>query len=222
MKDTNNTSSISLSNDNKNKNQIIFICKKDNEYIINEIAKWKICINQLENKLKESKSLKIEKFLKILNEIGNIIKIQEENIKRIDNDEKKKQELKNENKSFSLGEYLLQLQTELGLPSNNPLAYGQDSHLDFKTLHKKITNLLNEISGEINHSIETIIHKNNNIISNKKNNSINNTEINSINNNNYKNYNNTINNYIVNNLSNNISTSSSSNSLIKKNLKIKI
>ena len=216
LKDTNNTSSISLSNDNKNKNQIIFICKKDNEYIINEIAKWKICINQLENKLKESKSLKIEKFLKILNEIGNIIKIQEENIKRIDNDEKKKQELKNENKSFSLGEYLLQLQTELGLPSNNPLAYGQDSHLDFKTLHKKITNLLNEISGEINHSIETIIHKNNNIISNKKNNSINNTEINSINNNNYKNYNNTINNYIVNNLSNNISTSSSSNSLIKK------
>ena len=73
LKDTNNTSSLSLNNDNKNKNQLIFICKKDNEYIINEILKWKICIKQLENKLKESKSQKIEKFLKILNEVGNII-----------------------------------------------------------------------------------------------------------------------------------------------------
>ena len=220
LKDTNNTSSISLSNDNKNKNQLIFICKKDNDYIMNEITKWKICINQLESKVKESKSQKIEKFLKILNEIGNIIKIQEENIKRIDNDEKKKQELKNEITSFSLSEYALQLQTSLWTPSNNSLGYGQDSRLDFKTLHKKITNLLDEISGEINHSIETTIYKNNNIDSNKKNNSINNnTENNSINNNN--NNNNTIKNYISNNLSNNNSTSSSSNSLIKKKIENK-
>ena len=211
LKDTNNTSSLSLNNDNKNKNQLIFICKKDNEYIINEILKWKICIKQLENKLKESKSQKIEKFLKILNEVGNIIKIQEENIKRIDNDEKKKQELKDESQIFSLSEYALQLQTSLCSSSNNPLGYGQDSQLDFKTLHKKITNLLDEISGEINHSIETTIYKNNTFDSNKKNNSINNIETNSINNNN-----NTIKNYISNNLSNNISTSSSSNSLIKK------
>ena len=168
MKDTNNTSSLSLNNDNKNKNQLIFICKKDNEYIINEILKWKICIKQLENKLKESKSQKIEKFLKILNEVGNIIKIQEENIKRIDNDEKKKQELKDESQIFSLSEYALQLQTSLWTPSNNSLGYGQDSRLDFKTLHKKITNLLDEISGEINHSIETTIYKNNTFLNSFK------------------------------------------------------
>ena len=198
LKDTKNTSSISLSNDNKNKGQLIFICKKDNEYIINEIAKWKICINELENKLKEAKSQKIEKFLRILNEIGNIIKNQEENIKRIDNDEKKRQELKNETKSFSLSEYALQLQTTLGSAiTNSSPGFGQDSRLDFKNLHKKITSLLDEITGEIYQSIDTTInnknskHKNTiNENPNKKLNIENNQDLNMINpNNNIKNFN---------------------------------
>ena len=55
LKDTKNTSSISLSNDNKNKGQLIFIYKKKKKYIINENAKWKICIKEIENKLKDAK-----------------------------------------------------------------------------------------------------------------------------------------------------------------------